>query len=69
MKKHGVQINDLHKLSSSFKTHFSFATGDVHYTTQGSAVLGNQVAETIAKALGSKAVSLPDAGCPLLNLL
>jgi len=24
----------------------------VHFTTQGSSVLGNQVAETIAKALG-----------------
>ena len=52
MKKHGVQINDLHKLSSSLKPAFFRKPGDVHYTTQGSAVLGNQVAETIAKALG-----------------
>ena len=52
MKKHGVQINDLHKLSSSLKPAFFRKPGDVHFTTQGSSVLGNQVAETIAKALG-----------------
>ena len=52
MKKHGVQINDLHKLSSSLKPAFFRKPGDVLHTTKGSAVLGNQVAETIAKALG-----------------
>ena len=52
MRVHGVQINDLHKLSSSLKPSFFRKPGDVHYTSQGSAVLGNQVAETIAKALG-----------------
>ena len=52
MMKHGVQINDLHILSSSLKPAFFHKPGDVHYTTQGSTVLGNQVAKTIAKALG-----------------
>ena len=52
MKKHGVQINDLHKLSSSLNPAFFRKPGDVHYTTQGSTVLGNQVAETIANKLG-----------------
>ena len=50
MKKHEVQINDLHKLSSSLKPSFFRKPGDVHYTTQGSMVLADQVAETIAKA-------------------
>ena len=52
MRVHGVQINDLHKLSSSLKPSFFRKPGDVHYTSQGSSVLGNQVAKTIAKALG-----------------
>ena len=52
MRKHGVEINDLHKLSSSLQPSFFRKPGDVHYSSQGSSVLGSQVAKTIAKALG-----------------
>jgi len=54
MKKHGVEINDLHQLSSSLDASLfrKRGRGDVHYTPQGSALLGQQVADHIGKVLG-----------------
>ena len=54
MQKHGVLINDLHQLSSSLDRSLFRKRGDVHYTPQGSALLGQQVADHIGKALGIK---------------
>ncbi|MDG1131342.1 MAG: hypothetical protein P8N21_01485, partial [Opitutales bacterium] len=52
MQKQGVLINDLHQLSSSFDRSLFRKRGDVHFTPQGSALLGQQVADHIGKALG-----------------
>ena len=52
MQKQGVLINDLRQLSSSFDRSLFRKRGDVHYTPQGSALLGQQVADHIGKALG-----------------
>ncbi len=52
MQKHGVSINDLHQLTSSLDASLFRKSGDVHYTPQGSALLGQQVANHIGKALG-----------------
>ena len=54
MQKHGVAINDLHQLSSSLDASLFRKRGDVHYTSQGSALLGKKVADHIGKALGTK---------------
>ena len=54
MQKHGVSINDLHQLTSSLDASLFRKRGDVHYTPQGSALLGQQVADHIGKALGLK---------------
>jgi len=60
MKKHGVQINDLHALSANFPRYGETpegqpemfkSKGNVHFTAQGSRVLGEQVAKSIEAAL------------------
>ena len=50
MKEHGIIINDLHLLSSSFSGKYS-PPGDVHYSKQGSAKLAQQVAQHIRQNL------------------
>ena len=52
MLKHGVIINDLHKLSSSMDASFFRKRGDVHFTPQGSGLLGKQVSAQITRVLG-----------------
>lgn len=56
MKKHGVQVNDLHALSATFPRYGSAeagqpemfrGVGNVHFTDTGSRVLAEQVAATI----------------------
>ena len=54
MKKHGVAINDLHKLSASFAPDMFTKPGDVHYTPKGSAKLAEQVLIKISKILETK---------------
>ena len=54
MKKHGVAINDLHKLSASFAPDMFTKPGDVHYTPKGSAKLAEQVVIKISKILETK---------------
>jgi hypothetical protein len=51
MKKHGVAINDLHALSSSFEPGLFVKPGDVHLTSSGSQKLADQVVERISKVL------------------
>lgn len=52
MQKHEVAINDLHAASSQLSEHF-VRTGDVHFTKEGSAALGAQVAEAIREVLSA----------------
>ena len=51
MIKHGIAINDLHKLSSSIDASFFRKPGDVHFTPQGSSLLGKQVTAQIRQIL------------------
>ena len=50
MKKHGIAVNDLHALSTSFNGEYS-APGNVHFSKPGSAKLAEQVAESIREQL------------------
>lgn len=52
MKKHRVRINDLHALIQPDLETYSPDPADVHYTAEGSAKLGKQVAEVIEAELG-----------------
>ena len=51
MNKHGVMINDLLTLSSSFDKSLFTKAGDVHYKKPGYEKLADQVVEHIRKAL------------------
>jgi len=50
MKKHGVVINDLNKLSRTFSPDLFKKAGDVHFTTEGYQQLAGQVAQSIQAA-------------------
>jgi GDSL-like Lipase/Acylhydrolase family len=54
MQKHGVAINDLHELSSSFQPEMFTKPGDVHYTAAGSQKLAEQVVAKISEVLEKK---------------
>lgn len=51
MRKHGVRINDLNRLTRTFKPETFTAPGNVHFTTAGSELLASQVSEAILAAL------------------
>jgi len=51
MKRYGVEINDLHALSSSFDASLSKLSGDVHYKQAGSTKLARQVAASILRVI------------------
>ena len=51
MKKHGVQINNLYRLSKKIHPRYRTKPGDVHYKPEGYEQLGQQVASKIRKAL------------------
>lgn len=51
MKKHGITINDLHRLSSSFPEKIFVGKGNVHYKAEGSQKLAKQVVKVIKTAL------------------
>lgn len=51
MKKHGVAIDDLHALTAKFPPELFTAPGNVHYKTEGSQKLAEQVVQEIKKAL------------------
>jgi lysophospholipase L1-like esterase len=53
MKRHGVAINDLHKLSSEFPPDLYKSPGNVHFSEEGYRKLGEAVARAIAGALPS----------------
>ena len=47
MERHGIPVNDLHALTTSFAGKYSRKRGDVHYTKQGSQKIAAQVANAI----------------------
>ncbi|WDE96667.1 SGNH/GDSL hydrolase family protein [Lentisphaera profundi] len=51
MKKHNVQINDLHALMAPQLKKYAIAPDNVHYTKEGSQKLAQQVAASIEKNL------------------
>lgn len=51
MQRHGIPIDDLHALSKSFAGKYSTKAGDVHFTSEGSALLAAQVVKEIEAAL------------------
>jgi len=51
MKKHGVQINDLHALIKPVQPKYARGENDVHYTKDGYKLMAGQVADSIRKAL------------------
>jgi len=55
MKRHDVQINDLHALVLPRLSELSPEADDVHYTREGSQLLAEQVAEVIAAAIDDAA--------------
>lgn len=54
MQKHGVAINDLHALSASLDPNLFIRPGDVHFTTEGSKKLAEQVVAKISEVLDGK---------------
>jgi acyl-CoA thioesterase-1 len=53
MKKHEVQVNDLFALLKPRRSEFQ-ADDNVHFSGAGSALMANQVAESIFKSLHSE---------------
>lgn len=51
MKKHHIQINDLHALTATFDKSLFSKPGDVHFSAEGSLKLAKQVVSEIEKAL------------------
>ncbi len=54
MKKHDVQVNDLHALMAPVLKKYALAPDNVHFTAEGRELLGKQVAASIAKLLTNK---------------
>ncbi len=54
MKKHGIKINDLHKLATDFDAPLWAGPGNVHFKPAGSDKLAQQVTEEIKAALPKK---------------
>jgi hypothetical protein len=52
MKKHGVTVNDLHKVMAGKMGEFGTKPGNVHFKPAGSALLAKQVAKMIGEVLG-----------------
>lgn len=51
MARHGIAVNDLHAVMADRMNEFGVKPGDVHFKPEGSKLLAQQVARTIAKAL------------------
>ena len=51
MKKHGIMIDDLYKLTKGFPPDLFAGPGNVHYTQAGYRIIAAQVAESIRRAL------------------
>jgi hypothetical protein len=55
MKKHGVEVNDLHAFMKPQWTKYAIADNNVHFTKLGSQKLGEQVAKAIQSVLSAEA--------------
>jgi hypothetical protein len=55
MTKHGVVINDLHRLTKGFPKELFAGSGDVHYKKAGSEKLADQVVQSISTSLKKRA--------------
>lgn len=53
MKKHGIAIDDIYGLTSKFEPKLFVKPGDVHYTSEGSKKIAEQVVRFIEKELSS----------------
>lgn len=51
MKRLGIPVNDLHRIMADRMSDYAHAPGDVHFTPEGSELLGKAVAKTIISAL------------------
>ena len=51
MKKHQVEVNDLHALMADKMADYAVKPGDVHFKPEGSKLLADKVAGVIKKAL------------------
>jgi hypothetical protein len=51
MKKHHIQVNDLHALIAPERGKYALSDDDVHFTKAGCKMLGEKVAESIANNL------------------
>ncbi|MCB1229304.1 MAG: DUF1080 domain-containing protein [Verrucomicrobiae bacterium] len=55
MRKHGIEIDDLHAVMAGKMDRFAKGPGDVHYTEEGYGLLADQVAGVIAESLTENA--------------
>ncbi|QDV38831.1 SGNH/GDSL hydrolase family protein [Tautonia plasticadhaerens] len=53
-ERHGVAVNDLHAFIAPKFEALAIRPGNVHFTDEGSDLLGNRVAEVIEEALGDR---------------
>jgi arylsulfatase A-like enzyme len=57
MSRHGIEVNDLHALTSSFEPALFVKAGDVHFTPEGSQRIAAQVADKVSAALPKPAAA------------
>lgn len=53
MRKHNIQINDLHSLMAPVRAQYARGNDDVHYTEEGYRIMAGQAAALIKAALNS----------------
>ena len=51
MKKHGIKIDDLYRLTKGFPSDLFAGSGNVHYTQDGYRIIADQVTDIIRRAL------------------
>jgi hypothetical protein len=68
MKKHGVEVNDLHAFMKPRWSKYAIADNNVHFTKLGSQKLGERVAKAIQSVLSSKAY-IPCTNCRILDVI
>ncbi len=61
MKKHRIQVNDLHAIMAPKLKQYALGPDDVHFTKEGYKKLGQQVARSIEKNLVAEQKSPPKA--------
>ena len=54
MKEHGIAVDDLHAVMVGKMEQYAKKPGDVHFTEEGYAMLGNAVAGAVLRGLGAQ---------------